>query len=285
MAARRPSLGDARAAKNGQEAEAFVGSELEGSDIVDWEAWQQRWDRQQEVYLPDREERFAAMLDVVEAARGAEPKVLDLAGGTGSISRRVLARFPKATAVVLDVDPALLAIAAGSFEGDERVTIRTANLDDSSWAAVAGEPASFDAVLTATALHWLTPERLRAVYAEAGGLLRAGGVFANADHLADDGLPGLNEALARLHQSRIEHRRDDGQWDWGRWWEELAAEPEMAELVARRNEHFAAAPTSSHTRSHLPSSWHLDALRAAGYEQAGLAWRGLRDALAVGIRA
>jgi len=251
---------------------------------VDWEAWQQRWDRQQEVYLPDREERFAAMLDVVEAARGAEPRVVDLAGGTGSISRRILGRFPKATVVVLDVDPALLAIAAGSFEGDERVTIRTADLDDPSW--VAGvEPESFDAVLSATALHWLTPERLRRVYAESAGLLRAGGVFANADHMADDGLSGLNEALARLHQNRVEHRRDDGRWDWGRWWEELAAEPEMAELVVRRNEHFAAAPTSSHTRSYLPSSWHLDALRAAGYAQAGLAWRGLADALAVGVRA
>ncbi|MBO0747512.1 MAG: class I SAM-dependent methyltransferase [Acidimicrobiaceae bacterium] len=252
---------------------------------MDWEAWQQRWDRQQEVYLPDREARFAAMLDVVEAARGSEPRVLDLAGGTGSISRRVLARFPKATTVILDVDPALLAIATGSFQSDERVTIRAADLDDPSWVASAGAPDSFDAVLTATALHWLTPERIRAVYAEAAGLLRPGGVFANADHMADEGLAGLNEAVARLHKSQVEHSRAGGRWDWERWWEELAAEPEMAELIAQRNAHFAAAPTSSHTRSYLSSSWHLDALRAAGYEHAGLAWRGLADALAVGVRA
>jgi SAM-dependent methyltransferase len=252
---------------------------------VDWEAWQERWDRQQEVHLPDREERFAVMLDVVEAARGAEPRVLDLAGGTGSISRRVLARFPKATVVILDVDPALLAIAAGSLGTDERVTIQEADLDDPSWVAGVGEPASFDAVLTATALHWLTPERIRAVYAEAGGLLRSGGVFGNADHMADDGLSRLNEAVASLHRRRVEQARAGGRWDWEQWWKELAAEPEMAELIARRNEHFAAAPTSSHTRSYLSSSWHLDALRAAGYEQVGLAWRGLADAMAVGVRA
>jgi len=252
---------------------------------VDWEAWQERWDRQQEVYLPDREERFAVMLDVVEAATGAEPRVLDLAGGTGSISRRVLARFPKATVVIVDVDPALLAIAAGSLGADERVTIRSVDLDDRSWVAGAGEPASFDAVLSATALHWLTPERIQGVYAEAGGLLRSGGVFGNADHMADDGLSGLNEAVASLRRRRVEQIRAEGRWDWEQWWQELAGEPEMAELIARRNEHFAAAPTSSHTRSHLPSSWHLDALRRAGYEQVGLAWRGLADALAVGVRA
>ncbi len=78
---------------------------------MDWTAWQQRWDAQQQAYLPDREERFTAVLDAVEAACGRAPRVLDLAGGTGSITRRVLARFPAATSTVLDVDAALLAIA------------------------------------------------------------------------------------------------------------------------------------------------------------------------------
>ncbi|WP_142215020.1 hypothetical protein [Streptomyces sp. SLBN-118] len=34
---------------------------------ADWRAWQQSWDRQQEWYMPDREERFRVMLDMVEA--------------------------------------------------------------------------------------------------------------------------------------------------------------------------------------------------------------------------
>lgn len=252
---------------------------------MDWEAWQERWDRQQEVYLPDREERFSAMLDVVEAARGPRPRVLDLAGGTGSISRRVLDRLPEATTVILDVDPALLAIAAGSFAGDPRVSIKVADLDHPSWVEATGEPGSFDAVVTATALHWLSPQRLRAVYAEAAELLTPGGVFANADHMADSGLAGLNQKLEKLHRDRIEASRAGGQWDWERWWKELAAEPEMTELVAARNEHFAKADTSSDTRSYLDSSWHLEALRAGGYHQTGLAWRGLFDALAVGVKA
>ena len=51
--------------------------------IENIEAWQESWDRQQEAYLPDREQRFAAMLDVVDAATdGAAPRLLDLAGGT-----------------------------------------------------------------------------------------------------------------------------------------------------------------------------------------------------------
>ena len=35
---------------------------------MDWEAWQRSWDSQQELYMPDREERFRVMFDLVEAA-------------------------------------------------------------------------------------------------------------------------------------------------------------------------------------------------------------------------
>src|SRR3954471_16002837 len=125
-----------------------------GECLMDWESWQQRWDRQQEAYLPDREERFAAMLDAVEAACGPAPRVLDLAGGTGSITRRLLKRLPEATSVVLDIDAALLTIAQGSLGGDRRVRICQADLATSGWRDQLAEPdGSFDAVLTATALH------------------------------------------------------------------------------------------------------------------------------------
>src|SRR5919106_3226791 len=119
---------------------------------ADWQAWQKSWDRQQEWYLPDREERFRIMLDMVEALVGTAPRVLDLACGTGTITARLLARFPEATSTGVDLDPALLAIAEGTFAGDERVTFATADLKNPDWPA--GLPYdSYDAVLTATALH------------------------------------------------------------------------------------------------------------------------------------
>ncbi len=89
---------------------------------ADWQAWQESWDRQQEWYMPDREERFRIMLDMVEALVGPAPRVLDLACGTGTITARLLARFPGATSTGVDLDPALLAIAEGTFAGDARVS-------------------------------------------------------------------------------------------------------------------------------------------------------------------
>jgi SAM-dependent methyltransferase len=246
---------------------------------------QRRWDAQQDTYMPDREQRFAVMLDAVEAAVGDAPRVLDLAGGTGSISRRVLDRFPAARTVVVDIDAALLAIARATFAGDDRARVVSADLATPEWLATLDEPAgSFDAVLTATALHWLTADRVAGTYAEAGGLLRAGGVLINADHMADADLPKLAPMLESYATGRSRRRQAlDGAEDWAQWWVTLRTIPELADAVAERDRRFAERD-SHHTELDEPSSWHLDALRTAGFSEAGLLWRASQDAAVIGLR-
>lgn len=77
--------------------------------------------------------------------------MLDLACGTGSITDRVLKRFPEATSTGVDLDPALLTIAEGHFAGDARVTFVTADLKDPDWRAALPH-GSFDAILTRKSL-------------------------------------------------------------------------------------------------------------------------------------
>jgi SAM-dependent methyltransferase len=253
---------------------------------MDWPQLQQDWDAQQQTYMPDREERFTAMLDVVEAAVGSAPRILDLAGGTGSITLRALRRFPAGTSVIVDVDPVLLAIAAGTFSGDERVRVVGLDLATSDWRGVLGaDEGSFDAVLTATALHWLTAERVADVYGESGALLRPGGIFANADHLPDEGLPELTAVLSAYREARRPGAlADAGATGWDGWWEQRRSDPELADAIAARDARFGARGGSSHTESTMSSAWHVQALREAGFTEAGLVWRGLTDAVVVGRR-
>jgi len=248
-----------------------------------WNTWQQRWDAQQQAYLPDREQRFTAVLDAVQAACGPRPRVLDLAGGTGSITRRLLTRFPGASSVILDVDAALLTIARGTFEGDPRVRVCAADLATPGWVDTLDEPAaSFDAVLTATALHWLTPERVAGVYAEAAGLLAPGGVLVNTETVPDPGLDSLADALDDVVTARGAELRAAGDVPtWEQWWEQLRADPVLAGPTAERDARFRSRD-AIHTESVLPADWHLDALRSAGCAEAGLVWRGLRDAAVLG---
>ncbi len=80
--------------------------------------WIDRWERQQEDHLPDREERFTALIDAVEAGTGrADPLVIDLGSGPGSLSVRLLDRLPDARVVAVDTDPVTLALGRAAYAG------------------------------------------------------------------------------------------------------------------------------------------------------------------------
>ncbi|MFD9836687.1 class I SAM-dependent methyltransferase [[Kitasatospora] papulosa] len=246
---------------------------------TDWQSWQESWDRQQEWYMPDREERFRVMLDMVEAVVGPEPRVLDLACGTGSITDRLLKRFPRATSTGVDLDPALLAIARGTFEGDDRVTFVTADLKDASWTERLPHDA-YDAVLTATALHWLHSEPLVALYGQIGGLVRGGGVFMNADHMIDTGTPRINAAERAHRHAAMDRARARGAVDWADWWALAAKDPVLAEPTAER---FAIY--GEHADGDMPSvHWHARTLREAGFAEARAVWASPSDSLVLAVK-
>ncbi|MEU2782679.1 class I SAM-dependent methyltransferase [Streptomyces sp. NPDC007110] len=246
---------------------------------ADWAGWQRSWDRQQEWYMPDREDRFRIMLDMVEAVVGPAPRVLDLACGTGSISARLLARFPQATSTGVDLDPALLAIAEGTFAGDERISFVTADLKDPDWTARLPYD-SYDAVLTATALHWLHREPLVALYGQVAELVRDGGVFMNADHMIDESTPRINAAERAQRHARMEAARADGVPDWSEWWRLAAQDPALAEPTARRFEIYG-----DHADGDTPSAaWHARVLREQGFAEARPVWCSPSDALVLALK-
>ncbi|MET7288235.1 class I SAM-dependent methyltransferase [Streptomyces sp. NPDC005573] len=246
---------------------------------TDWAAWQASWDRQQEWYMPDREERFRIMLDMVEALVGTTPRVLDLACGTGSITARLLARFPGATSTGVDLDPALLAIARGTFAGDGRVSFVTADLKDPGWTSALPYD-SYDAVLTATALHWLHDGPLASLYGQVAGLTRDGGVFMNADHMIDGSTPRINAAERARRHAGMERARRDGALDWAQWWELAAKDPVLAGPTARRFEIYG-----EHADGDMPSAaWHADTLRAQGFGEARPVWCSPSDTLLLALK-
>ncbi|MFF3398920.1 class I SAM-dependent methyltransferase [Streptomyces sp. NPDC002659] len=246
---------------------------------ADWRAWQQSWDRQQEWYMPDREERFRVMLDMVEALVGPGPRVLDLACGTGSITDRLLRRFPKATSTGVDLDPALLTIARGYFEGDERVGFVTADLKDPDWVTKLPYD-SYDAVLTATALHWLRSGPLAMLYGQIAGLVREGGVFMNADHMIDRDTPRINAAERAHRHARMDRARDAGALDWSEWWALAAKDPVLAGPTAERY-----AIYGEHADGEMPSvRWHAETLRNAGFGEARAVWASPSDTLLLAVK-
>jgi SAM-dependent methyltransferase len=238
------------------------------------QGWIRRWDAQQQVYLPDREERFTALIDAVEEAVGRpDPLVLDLGSGPGSLAIRLLDRMPLATVVAVDADPLLLALGRAAFADRPGLRFADADLRAPGWSAQLGLAEAPDAAVSTTALHWLSQGTLAALYAELTGLLRPGGIVLNGDHLPEDETAPVLRRLGRALIEREERRRFPmGQSEsWTDWWAAAAADPALSALHAERE---ARRVDSEHHGS--PSgrlSVHVDSMRAAGFAEVGTLWQ------------
>ena len=250
---------------------------------LNWHEWIQRWDRQQSGYLPDREQRFTAMLDVLEALLPEKFVALDLACGPGSISQRLVQRFPQARCVAVDFDPVLLLLGQKEL-GDMQGRLRWVEVDlrDPAWHTQLGEE-HVDAVLSTTALHWLTPSTLVQVYHRLGKLVRPGGVFLNGDEFefglhmptfrkVDEFVP------ERVTRDIAAHSDTEG---WSEWWENLKREPGMDDLFAERQRRII---DGAHHDSHPIAELHEAALRDAGFREVGVIWQHLGNRVVMGVR-
>jgi SAM-dependent methyltransferase len=250
---------------------------------IDWSSWLRRWDAQQSAYLPDREERFDAMLDVLAALLPETFVAIDLACGPGSISQRLLARFPHARCFAVDIDPVLLTMGQ-SVLGDAEGRLRwvEANLTEPGWFNLLGEPA-VDAVLSTTALHWLEVDPLVRLYRDLGQLVREGGVVLNGDNLSFAPHQETLRSLAELDAERQYAAAFDegGAENWVAWWEALALEPGIDHLLDERARRFAHRTG----REPMPIfDVHAAALRNAGFREVGVVWQHLENRVLMGVR-
>lgn len=244
-----------------------------------------RWDAQQTAYVRHRAERFATMARVVAGvcAGVAQPRVLDLAGGTGAVGVAVQQTVPGSRVVLADKDPVLLAVAADRFAGDDRWTVADVDLDDPAWAAHPALAEPFDAVVSSTALHWLTPAVLTGVYWTLAQIVRPGGVVLNGDHFLYDEHhePGLREIARADDLAQQQDALAAGVDTWDQWWDAAKAVPAYAEAVRRRAQVWGAelgAPPK------VTVGFHVEALRSAGFTQSGTVWQYLDDHVIYGIR-
>ena len=262
----------------------------QNQDVLDRETaqrWIARWEVQQQGYLPDREERFTALIDAVEEATGRrDPLVLDLGCGPGSLSVRLLDRMPTARVVAIDTDPVLLALGRTAYGDRDGLRFADVDLRSDGWTGALGLDRPADAAVSTTALHWLPPEALHVMYARLATVLRPGGLLLDGDHLQDDAT--AVPTLARLGQALIEReeqRRFPGGLpeSWTGWWDGIKADPALAVPVAEREQRRLSE--DHHGSESVQLATHVDGLRAAGFAEVGTLWQRGENRILAGVLA
>ena len=244
------------------------------------EYWIDRWDSQQEGFIPDREERFAVLGDAVAAALDGTdaPVLVDLGCGPGSLTARLAQRLPGAVFIGVDADPLLLALARSRY-GDTATWIQ-ADLADPEWITVL--PGTIHAAVSSTALHWMDRGSLAALYTALAARTAPGGVFANADHMP---LPDRLTALsAAVHSGRTRRAGVAGREGWAAWWEAALSDPRLSPASAGRPRPSADASAHHHGTNALTAADHTRLLHTAGYASAAPLWQTADDHIITAIR-
>jgi SAM-dependent methyltransferase len=246
-----------------------------GGREPNWRALLTSWDAQQESFNPDRERRFSAMFDVLGASVPKRFTALDLGSGPGSLSARLLRRFPSSRVIAVDYDPVSLRVgrgALGSFHG--RLTWVDAKLGARGWTAALPRR-RVDAALSTTALHWLPEADLRRLYRDLGRLLPRGGVFLDGDHLPwGPGAKGLTRLVEKVRRQRFGGGQIGEEWTaWTQWWEKAERIPVLRPYFEERKRRTAEHPHENI----LPLEVHEDALRRAGFREVDVVWQDLSN--------
>jgi len=138
--------------------------------------------------IPHRREGESTLLEFIPQTTR---RILDLATGDGRLLALAKREHPNTEAVAIDFSPTMIAAAEKRFANDSSVTVITHNLDHPL-----PDLGRFDAVISSFAIHHLADERKRALYSEIYGLLNAGGVFCNLEHVSSP-TPALHAEFLR----------------------------------------------------------------------------------------
>jgi SAM-dependent methyltransferase len=245
-----------------------------------WKALFRSWDAQQQAGIAKREERFQTMFDVLEAQLPKQFTAIDLGAGTGALSLRLLKRFPEAKCVLVDYDPVTLEIARHALKDFKRgLEIVEADLR-TNWISKLPR-SSFDAVLSTTALHWLTSKELQKLCLQVAAILRRGGVFMNGDMIQ---WPARQKDLRRIAKS-IRHKRYGdmkSSWTpWHQWWKKLESYAYFHPFLEIRKKRF---PGEHNTHRPTTLDIQIDFLKRAGFRTVDVIWQDLENRILLGLK-
>jgi len=201
------------------------------------------------------------VVDELPFAADEEFLLVDVGGGSGRLAQRVLERFERARAIVLDQSEAFLALAEqrlGRF-GPRAACLPKRLQDD--WAVDLPERPL--AIVSTSAIHHLEPAEKQRLYARCFQVLAPGGWFINGDEFRPtqdaDYLAALERWSMHMHAALAAERIP-------------ASFRTTLEHWYQRNIREFGLPHKSGDDCHETAAVQADYLRAAGFQNVRVPW-------------
>jgi tRNA (cmo5U34)-methyltransferase len=129
------------------------------------------------IFVPDREEQIATVLDLIPEP--GDGLLVDLCCGAGPLTAALLERFPRARVLAMDLSPAMLEHVRTTLDAHrDRLQTRQFDLSDLSWRRF---PEPVHAFVSSLAIHHLDGAGKRRLFRDLAAALAPGGAVVIAD--------------------------------------------------------------------------------------------------------
>jgi Methylase involved in ubiquinone/menaquinone biosynthesis len=135
------------------------------------------YDRLRKIFIPCYEDFYGIPLTIMNQ-EWVKPEILDLGSGTGLFSAFVLEKYPQAGLTLIDISEDMLAVARSRFRGLANVDYIAEDYVRYDFGEV-----KYDAIISALSIHHLEDREKFELYKKCYCLLKAGGIFINAEQV------------------------------------------------------------------------------------------------------
>jgi trans-aconitate methyltransferase len=227
----------------------------------------QSYDRLQPVLVgPEYEAGLAFVLGFVPREQEDEFVCVELGCGTGTLTERLLAAYPRARAVAIDSEPAMLEIAKAKLAPHaNRAEVRQADV------LSCGLP-HCDLVLSSYVFHHVAPEEVEALLGRIAGALAPGGCFALLDQMQVG--PQWGERVGAVSRRQYRQRVEAAV---------AAGATTQAEIDARWEFKRRMKQEGKDVEYRHRAEDLLAAMGGAGFGEVGLVWRRFASTVLVGF--
>jgi SAM-dependent methyltransferase len=238
----------------------------ESGELVDWDLFSAPWDAMQLKHNPFRKEQTEAILSSSGIFEKESPIVLDLGCGPGMLGSLITRERPLAQYVGVDGDPLMLSAMQRLVRGKHVSAVKT-DLRRSDWSReFTGQ---FDAVISLTALHWLSQEHQERAYSAAFDVLKPGGKLVVGDPYQPEDLEE-RKRLQAIHDESASMQK--GQ-TWAEFWQAFFGKYPIEQMYTDYHKEKGYQIPFEGSDDGYPLSTQVKALRDVGFNAVSVYWK------------
>jgi SAM-dependent methyltransferase len=248
----------------------FLSWLLQNEQRMDWQLFSDPWDQMQRKHNPFRDEQIDAILQGADILEERMHTVLDLGCGPGILGRRIHEKRPNIGYFGADGDPLMLAALRNLFPSPVRHSLL---VDIRSHGWLHQYRSSFDAVVSLTALHWLTKPQLVQLYAAVFDTLKPGGLIVIGDPYIPEPLSDRKELIAFQEQ----YSSSETGMTWDDFWAAFYEKYPIKNMRASFQDSRYGGDLFQGSDDGYPILFYLDSLKKTGFLCPSVLWKkGLR---------